>query len=151
MRRAYLGLLLLGWGICAHAQAPWVWLDENQRKVFSDRPPPAHISKSRIVQRPSGDTAALTSEEVVPPPRVAVSAPSASSLIEAEKSASTQADRIKQQRAENCAIAKKNLALIQSGVRLQTVNAQGERSVLDDAARAGELARVQAAIDLDCR
>ncbi len=52
--------------------------------------------------------------------------------------------------ADNCARAQRSLATLQSGVRIRQTNAQGEREVLDDTARAAELARVQAIVANDC-
>lgn len=45
--------------------AQWQWTDETGRKVFSDRPPPAHISPQQILKQPSHSTSA--SERVVYP------------------------------------------------------------------------------------
>jgi type IV secretory pathway VirB10-like protein len=37
--------------------AQWQWVDESGRKVFSDRPPPAHISPAQVLKRPLGTPA----------------------------------------------------------------------------------------------
>ena len=37
--------------------AQWQWVDETGRKVFSDRPPPAHISPKNILKQPAGAVA----------------------------------------------------------------------------------------------
>lgn len=34
--------------------AQWQWIDEAGRKVFSDRPPPAHIAPEQILKQPHG-------------------------------------------------------------------------------------------------
>lgn len=44
---------------CSQAAfAQWQWVDESGRKVFSDRPPPAHIAPHQIQQRPRPASAA---------------------------------------------------------------------------------------------
>jgi hypothetical protein len=40
---------------------------------------------------------------------------------------------------------------LEAGLRISRTNATGEREVLDDAARASELKRVQSQIDNDCK
>lgn len=37
--------------------AQWQWVDETGRKVFSDRPPPAHITPKKILKQPHGTPA----------------------------------------------------------------------------------------------
>ena len=54
-------------------------------------------------------------------------------------------------KAENCERAKKGLSSFQSGVRVSTVNAKGEREIMDDNARAAESKRLQGIIDGDCK
>ncbi len=34
--------------------AQWQWIDEAGRKVFSDRPPPAHIAPEQVLKQPHG-------------------------------------------------------------------------------------------------
>lgn len=48
-------------------------------------------------------------------------------------------------RAENCQQAKTALATLKTGVRLSTVDAKGERSIMDDKARAAEEKRLNEA------
>ena len=52
---------------------------------------------------------------------------------------------------ENCARAKQARTTFDSGVRVARTNAAGEREVMDDAARAAEVKRIQAVIDSDCK
>jgi type IV secretory pathway VirB10-like protein len=54
--------LLLALAFCACSSsvfAQWQWIDETGRKVFSDRPPPAHISPKQIVKQPPGTPQAV--------------------------------------------------------------------------------------------
>ena len=53
-------------------------------------------------------------------------------------------------RAENCQQAKTALATLKTGVRLSTVDAKGERSIMDDKARAAEEKRLNEAITTNC-
>ena len=53
-------------------------------------------------------------------------------------------------KADNCVRAKQAKASYESGLRIRRVNAKGEVEVLDDAARAVEVKRIQAIIESDC-
>ena len=59
-------------------------------------------------------------------------------------------DRLRKAKADNCERARANKTLMDSGVRVSHSNAKGEREILDDAARAAELKRIQAAMDINC-
>ena len=46
-------LIAATFSVCScGAFAQWQWQDEAGRKVFSDRPPPAHISPQKILKQP---------------------------------------------------------------------------------------------------
>jgi membrane protein involved in colicin uptake len=59
--------------------------------------------------------------------------------------------RVAAARAENCTRSKQAKASFDSGIRIARTTAQGEREVLDDAARASETKRLQDIIASDCR
>lgn len=59
-------------------------------------------------------------------------------------------ERVAKVKADNCARAKQGKAALDSGVRLGTTNAKGEREVMDDAARAAEVKRMQTAMATEC-
>ena len=64
--------------------AQWQWVDETGRKVFSDRPPPAHIAPKQILKQPAG--AVAPSKQVLYPnaenAAPATTAPAAEKTIE---------------------------------------------------------------------
>ena len=59
-------------------------------------------------------------------------------------------DRVAKAKADNCALAKQAKATLDSGVRIASSNAKGEREVMDDAGRAAEVKRVQGVMTSDC-
>jgi len=59
--------------------------------------------------------------------------------------------RVTKTKVENCARAKQAKTTLDSGVRVSRSNAAGEREIMDDAARATELKRIQTVIDNDCK
>ena len=152
------------------AAAQWQWLDKDGRKVFSDQAPPSDIPAKNILKQPPGRAAAApapTIGDAVPaanpdagktaaatPPKPTASAPRLSGkdkeLEEKKKQAEaaeaakkkTDQERVAKIRAENCERAKKAKASLDSGVRIATTNAKGERDYMTDAARAAESKRL---------
>lgn len=78
--------------------AQWQWMDEGGRKVFSDRPPPAHISPQQILKQPHGTPAAT--ERVLYPTTssntATAPAPAPAAQAQADKQAQA-ADKAKEQ------------------------------------------------------
>jgi hypothetical protein len=154
------------------AIAQWQWIDKDGHKVFSDRPPSTEIPQKNILKQPhrGGAAAQPASDAAATAQTPAASAPvgksSAPKLtgkdaeLEARKKQAEEQEMVKKKaeeetqakaRAESCERAQKGLATMQSGVRLSTTNAKGEREVMDDAARTVETKRIQGIIQSDCK
>ena len=157
--------LLLAILVSLAAQAQWQWTDKDGRKVFSDRAPPADVLEKNILKRPGNSTTRVDMPAPVAAvtPQSAASAPTISGvdkeLADQKKKADeaqagqrkAQQEKIIKARIENCARAKQAKANFDSGVRVSRINEKGEREVLDDAARATELKRIQSIVDADCK
>jgi len=157
-------LLIAGCGFALAASAQWQWTDKDGNKVFSDRAPPSDIPEKNIIKRPGNR--AVTAPAAAP---AAVAASSPASLpqakgvdpaLEEKKKLAEEAEAKKKKdeenkvaaaRAENCSRAKQAKASFDSGMRIARTNAQGEREILDDTARATEAKRLQEVITSDCR
>jgi hypothetical protein len=168
-------LLALASSACGLAQAQWKWRDAHGQVQYSDRAPPANVPEKDVLQRPPGQRGAVVLLPMGAPNPIAGAVPAASAVAAAASgSASSAAQRQRagddakkradeaaqrkiaeeaqvRQRAENCQQARDQIRLIQDGVRMGRLNAQGEREVLDDTQRARELARAQAAQASECR
>jgi hypothetical protein len=143
------------------AMAQWQWIDKDGHKVFSDRAPPADVPDQNILQRPAM-VAPLAVAPAAAPANGAVPAPKISgqdkALEEKKKLADEAAaakkkaeeEKIARAKADNCARARQSMLQLQSGVRIATVNDKGERTFMNDAARAAETQRVQGIIGSDC-
>jgi hypothetical protein len=148
------------WSLGAVAQ--WQWIDSNGSKVFSDRGPPPEIPAKNILKQPGGVpkalpvTAPAAPASAAPVPKIsgvdkaleekkkqAEDAEAAQRKAELDKNAAT--------RAENCKLAKQSRASFDSGMRIARTNEKGEREVLDDAARAIEVKRVQDVMASECK
>lgn len=96
-------------------------------------------------------------------PQTSASAPKLSSVdkeLEKKKKEKDDAEaakkreeeqRVTKAKIETCARAKTAKTTLDSGVRIGVTNAKGEREVMEDAARAAEVKRVQGIIDSSCR
>ena len=147
--------------------AQWQWLDKDGRKVFSDRAPPADIQEKNILKRPGNRPAAAaptpSTEPPVTAPQAASSAPKISGVdkeLQEKKKKADEAEAAKRKadeekviksKADNCARANQAKASFDSGVRIARTNEKGEREVMDDAARAAEMKRIQSVIESDCK
>jgi len=153
------------------ALAQWQWIDKDNRRVFSDKPPPIDIPENNILRRPNIQpkrlataTQAAAENTAAAPAAPAAAAPAkprgvdkdleekARQAEEADKAKqAAEARKIAEAKADNCNRARQGKATMDSGVRVARVNAQGEREILDDAARAAEQQRLQTVIESDCK
>ncbi len=152
------------------AQAQWSWKDKDGRRVFSDQPPPTSVAEKDIVKRPPGVRAPAVANEVsASTPSAATSTTSTtatapkisgkdSELEKKKKEADAKEAAVKKAEADknaaakkdNCDRAKRAKAGFDSGTRISTTNAQGEREIMNEATRASETSRLQGIISSDC-
>jgi len=141
----------------------WKWRDATGQINVSDLPPPLSVPAKDILERPS-----VEQRKAPTPPTKAAEVPTLHSLstprtdpeleVRRKRALDEQTAQQREQqkqadavRAENCRRAQAAQALLSDGQRVSRANAQGEREVLDDAARAAELQRIRAVIASDCR
>jgi hypothetical protein len=169
-------LAVAGGSFALSAFAQWQWVDKDGRKVFSDRSPPAEIQEKNILKRPHGSVrpaplaeaeAAAAAPSKAAGPGVQASAKAGAPKLsgkdaeleakkkkaEDEEAAKKKAEeeKVASLNAENCARAKTSMATLQSGVRMASVNAKGEREVFDDARRAAEVKHTQDVMSSNCK
>ena len=158
-----MGLLL---ACSSVAMAQWQWIDGTGRKVFSDTPPPANIPYKSILKQPGAGMAPPAAVVEPSTPAAGTTAapaapqiPARDSELEAKKKQAEQAEEAKKKaeverqtkaRADNCERARKAKITMDSGVRLATTNAKGEREIMDDKAKAAETQRMEGIIRSDC-
>lgn len=163
MKLLRLTLLGLACTLPAVCLAQWQWIDNDGRKVYSDRSPPANIPADKILRQPGLKGPPVAAEAAAEPAKAQASAPKIAGkdkqLEEKKKLADAAAAEKKQAeeeqlakaRADNCARAKRAKAGFDSGVRMSRTNDKGEREIMDDAARAAESKRLDAVITSDCK
>ena len=142
------------------AQAQYLWRDKAGQMHASDLPPPADVADKDVLRRPSANAARSAAPLAAALPASAASRAGVDPEIDARRAKAEQADkarakaeeeRLASQRADNCQRARAQMASLDSGQRLARVNAQGERVVLDDKARADEADAARRVISSDCR
>jgi len=151
--------------LCAvPAWGQWQWTDSAGRKVFSDTAPPPSVPDSAILRHP-GDprkptVAPATGKEAAPAVAPPGAADKKAAELEAKKKAAEEAEKAKakaeeqkaaQARAENCQRAQRGLASLNTQSRVTTVNAQGERVIMDEPQRNAEKTRLQQVVQQSCR
>ena len=161
------------------AVAQYQWIDANGRKVYSDQPPPTSVPSKKILQQP-GKAASSSSAVINDDPTAGTAGPAAlanpatadtvapakkeaagkDKELEAKKKLAEDAEAAKKKteqeanakaKAYNCERAKRSKASLDSGVRIATTNAKGERIIMDDAARTVESKRIEGIMAADCK
>lgn len=150
------------------AWSQYKWKDSRGQVHVSDLPPPRDIPDKDVLQRPAtaprpatptpaasaAASAASAAGAALPPkPMVDPELEARRKQAEQDAKAKAQADAAKlaAQRADNCRRAREQMATLETGQRLVQVNPQGERVVMDDAARASAAEQLRKAIAADCR
>jgi type IV secretory pathway VirB10-like protein len=150
--------LLLCAGL-AHAQ--YAWINANGNREYSDRPPPPSTPRSKILKAPHGSPLALALDAAPAPAEAPAAVDTAKpegkkgpptlaerdadfrkrqkERGEQDQKAAEEAQR-KEALAENCASARRNLAQLESGVRIADVSTQGDRAYISDEERTRRLA-----------
>ena len=154
---------LLALFIAMPASAQYVWLDHNNVRNYSDKPPPASIPASRVLKTPR--TKASSSAAQAPAGATPNGAP-ASATQQKPVAGKSEADKKKEQaekdkkaaeatkqaetKAKNCEKAREYQRNLDSGQRIARMGKNGERSVLTDEQRAQEQQEVQKMLD-ECK
>ena len=132
------------------------WKDSSGRTVVSDTPPPAH---SRESVRTIGGAKANTSAAVAATPADAPKSMAEKDLEfrKRQQENAEKADKEAKEKAsaaakrDNCERAKKQVALMESGQRISTTDAKGERRFIEDGERAKELEYARRAVKDSCQ
>ncbi len=122
------------------------WVDSEGKVHYSDEPPPADV-KARTLKAPTAP-AASTGRSTAE--RDAEWKKSQRSKEEAQKKATEEAENAQQMKA-HCDAERSNLKLLQEGGRIAILDANGERSYIDDATRQQRIAAAQQEIAKYCR
>ena len=166
--RQWMTAALLG-AACTLAQAQqWVWKDDKGVRQYSDQPPPASVPASRILKAPRGQMPDLRKEmaeqpadETQRPPAPGKPQPTLAErnadynkrreeAAQQKQKATTEAQNKAEQQAA-CDSIRTNQRMLESGVRISTMDRNGERVVLDDAQKAQQMQRNREMLSSRCQ
>lgn len=139
-----------GWMANAHAQQfIYKWNDKQGQPQYSELPPPAGVPYE-TVRKPGGvEPAAEPARDLAKEQEEL-----ARKLAEEEAKTQEQQEQARQeaedQRAKNCEIAKKNVAVLQSERPVIKADAKGDKVALDAEQRAVELQKAEKDQDYFC-
>ena len=161
-RLSLLIALTLGLAALPASAQMYKWVDESGKVQYSDKPPPSNL-KAEKLRKPS--TASSTPAPIDAKGGAAKDAAKAGPKTTAEQeqafrkrqieaSKAEQEESQKQAQArekqENCRRAKASVASLEMGGRQTRVDEKGERTFLDDAQIAQELAKARQAVTNMC-
>jgi len=127
------------------------WKDKSGQIVYSDNPPAGNIPSRRLRRDAVGE---ITGQEAAPTKSVADQDLELKKRQQEQSEKQAKSDKESadsKARAQNCEMAKNQLAALESGQRIARFNAQGEREYLDDAQRATEVERTRKAVADNCK
>jgi hypothetical protein len=151
MKRIFLLIVALGFVGGAFAQQ-FRWVDKDGRVQYGDTPPPG-VKATRLRPPPPGTApapSAAAKKDGEKPLSPDAAFRKRQQEREAEDKKSSEASAAAELKRQNCEAATGQLRSIQSGQRMSTTNAQGERVFLDDAQIAVERQRAEQAVASNC-
>jgi len=132
----------------AAAAQQYKWVDADGRIRYGDTPPPG-VKATPLKPPPAApQPPAAASKEKALTPEAAFQKRQREREEELEKAAKERAAA--DAKRQNCEQAQLRLRQLQSGQRIATLNAAGERSFLEDAQRSRETERAQKAVSEWC-
>jgi hypothetical protein len=143
--------VVMALAVCGGASAQtYKWTDPNGRVQYGDTPPSDASNVTRL-RGPSPSAAATPAPEAKKDPAAKDNKPLTpeqafqkrqQERADADQKAAQERAQAEQNRV-NCEQARASVRQLESGQRVSTVNAAGERVFLDDSQRADQLARAQ--------
>jgi len=145
MTKALLFAVGMAFATTAMAQQ-YKWVDANGKVQYGDTPPPG-AEATRLKPPPAGAPAPAAAPKVNP--EAAFRNRQQERQKNEEKAAKERADA--ETKRVNCEQSQASLRTLQSGQRISSTNAAGERVFIDDAERAKEIERTQRAVNDWCK
>ncbi len=151
MNKILLFVCMMGVAFGVMAQQ-YKWVDKDGKVQYGDTPPPG--VKATPLKPPPGPSqaspaAAKKDGEKALSPEAAFRKRQQEAKEKEEKTGKERAEA--ETKRANCDGAQVTLRQLQSGVRMSTMNAAGERVFIDDQQRAKEMERAQRAVNEWCK
>lgn len=135
--------------VMANAQAElYKWTDAQGKVHYTDQPPTV---KAQVLKNSDAGQADITSQATQSlDAREQAFQKRRKDADDARVKADQEAERARVER-ENCAKARNNLSTLQNSPRVYSTDAAGQRTYMDDDARARQLAQTQKAVSDFCK
>jgi hypothetical protein len=139
-----------------HAQT-YQWKDSSGRTVISDSPPPGGVKSTAKTFGgvPIASSAEKTAEKTAEAPKTVAERDMDFKKRQQEareKTEKTEKEaKAARDRQENCELARRNLAALESGRQMATLDANGNPLMMDANERSAEVERSRAVIGETCR
>ena len=131
----------------AHAEL-YKWTDSQGKVHYSDQPPTTNAQTIKSATTGQAETTTQATQSLDAKDQAYQKR--RKEAEEARAKAEKEAEQARIQR-ENCAKARSNLSTLQNTPRVYSTNAAGQRTYMDDAARASALANSQKAVSDFCK
>jgi hypothetical protein len=155
MKKLLAVLAALAFAAAASAQT-YKWVDKDGKVRYGDQPPPGvkatplRGSSAPAAPAASADTKKDDKKGAKPLSPEAAFRKRQQDQKEAEEKASKERAE-GDVRRQNCDVARANLRQLESGQRISSVNAQGERVFIEDNERVAQTQRAQKAVSEYCK
>lgn len=140
-----MGALVLS--VHGHAEL-YKWTDNQGKVLYTDQPPTVDAQRIRGAGSGQADTTSQARQSLNAKDQAFQKRKQEAEDARAKAEKEAEQERIQR---ENCAKARSNLGTLQNSPRVYTTNAAGQRTYMDDAARASALANSQKAVSDFCK
>jgi hypothetical protein len=135
------------------------WVDDQGHVHYSDQPPPSNAKAEtlRSASDSDGNPTTLGSAAMSAPAAPKTLAEREAELKKAKQAKQEAANKAAQGKAvedakkASCSSAQQNMRALQEGIRMVEIDANGERSYLDDKQRQERIAKVQQDVATYCQ
>lgn len=130
------------------------WVDADGKVHYSDQPPPANVKATVLRSLSSATDPAAASSAPAAPKTIAEREAELRKAQQAKQEAADKAAREQAEadaRKESCIAARKNLGMLQEGMRMMEIDAQGQRYYLNDEQRQQRIAKAQQDVSTYCQ
>ena len=130
------------------------WVDDQGHVHYSDQPPPSN-AKAETLRSTSGSDGNTAAASAPAAPKTI--AEREAELKKSQKAKQEAANKALQKQASedakkaSCATSQQNLRTLQQGIRMVEVDANGERSYMDDKQRQERIAKAQQDVSTYCK
>ena len=130
------------------------WVDDQGHVHYSDQPPPGNAKAETLHSVSDQDSNTASTSAPAAPKTLAEREAELKKSQKAKQEAANKAlqkQAVEDAKKASCATSQQNLRTLQEGIRMVEVDANGERSYMDDKQRLERIAKAQQDISAYCK